>query len=130
MSSNDKLIELAKRMLNAFKHYECFVFEKEELENVKRVARESGIYKYAVLRKADPRYEYIYIILPWRMEIEQECVSRVQEALANRRINEETYKKYRAVMISQCIKHFERERTRVIVKLLEEYIKSKGVKGD
>ncbi|MEM1676013.1 MAG: hypothetical protein QXX35_00720 [Desulfurococcaceae archaeon] len=121
--NTDEKIELAKRILNAFKQFECFVFERNEYNNVKSLLDEIGLTRLVYIGLADPRYREIYIVLPWRLEFEQECQSRIQRLYAERKISEENYKKNRLLMITQCIKHFERERTREIINILEKYIK-------
>jgi hypothetical protein len=121
--SNNELYELAKRMLNAFKHYECFIFEKREYKLVRRLLEETGLNKHVVLRRADPRYEYLYILLPWRIEFEDECVAYVKKLLAEGMISREQYKKNANILINQCIKHKEREKVREIINILENYIK-------
>lgn len=119
-------ISLAKRMLSAFKHFECFVFEKNELSTVKNLLDETGLTRLVYVGTADPRYREIYIVLPWRLEFEQECQSRIQRLYAERRIDEESYKKNKLLLITQCIKHMERERAREIINILEKYIKQHG----
>ncbi len=125
--SNEELYRLAERVLNAFKHYECFVFEREELDLVKKLVNEAGLKKHVVIRRADPRYEYIYIMLPWRIEFENECVAYVKKLVAEGKINHNYYKKNKNIMISQCIKHKEREKVKEIINILENYIRGKGV---
>ncbi len=125
MSSND--LDLANRILKAFKRFECFVFEKDELEKVKKFIHSSGLYKLVLLRRADPRYEYIYILMPWSIDFEQICVSQVKKLLADGRINHEQYRKYYLLMIDQCIRHYERERVKEIISFLEKYIRDKVV---
>ena len=121
--SNEKLLELAKRVLNAFKHFECFVFEREEYDLVRKLLEETGLKRHVVVRKADPRYEHIYIILPWRYEFENECTAYVKKLLADGKINHNYYKKYKNIMISQCIKHMEREKVKEIINILEKYVR-------
>jgi len=124
MASQD--IDLAKRILEAFKHFDCFVFEKDELENVRDFINRSGLNKLVLLRKADPRYEQIYILLPWSLDFEQICISRVKQILAEGGVNQDKYKKDYLLMIDQCINHLERERVREIIKFLESYINRLG----
>lgn len=125
--SSRELLELAKRVLEAFKHYECFVFEKNELKLVKKLVNETDLQKHVVIRKADPRYEHIYIMLPWRIEFESECINYVKKLLAEGKVNHNYYKQNKIIMILQCIKHKEREEVKEIIKILETYISGKGV---
>ncbi|RLG81384.1 MAG: hypothetical protein DRO13_01340 [Thermoprotei archaeon] len=120
--SNSELLELAKRMLNAFKHFECFIFEKRELEAVKKLLRETGLNRHLLLRRADPRYEHIYVLLPWRIEFEQECLASVKRLLAEGRVDQDYYKKNYKLLITQCIKHFEREKVKEVISILRDYI--------
>ncbi|MET1160793.1 MAG: hypothetical protein ABWW65_07525 [Thermoprotei archaeon] len=117
-----KLQELAKRMINAFKHYECFVFEKSELELVRELLKRLDLNKKLLMRRADPRYEDIYILLPWRLEFEQECLAEINRMRSEKRIDEDIYAKYYKVMILQCIKHHEREELKEVISTLEKYI--------
>ncbi|OYT37759.1 MAG: hypothetical protein B6U89_06885 [Desulfurococcales archaeon ex4484_58] len=119
-------IDLAKRILNAFKHFECFVFESSELKKVKEVLNDTGLNKLVVMKKADPRYDHIYILLPWNIEFEQECVSKVKELLASRRINNDYYKKNYLLLIDQCVKHHIKERVKEIINVLQRYIGGRG----
>ena len=127
--SSSELLELAKRVLNAFKHYECFVFEKSELDKVKKLLEDAGLRKHVVVRRADPRYEEIYIILPWQQTFETECVNYVTKLVAEGKVNKNYYKKNRNLMILQCIKHMEREKVKEIISLLENYIERGASSG-
>lgn len=117
-------VTLVKRILNGFKHYGCFIFEKAELDMVRRVAKNSGIDKLSTLRKADPRYDHIYIIIPWSIEFHQECESRIRKLLAEGGINRDVFKKNYVSLIEQCVRFFERERVKEIIRSLENYAKS------
>lgn len=125
----DELKKLASRMVKALRNFECYVFEKEELKNVYEVVKASGIKSLVTIKKADPRYEYIYILVPWSRDFENECKAIVDKALSEGRISRESYKKEYATMIAQCVKHKERERIKDIIAKLEQYIKGNGDGG-
>lgn len=125
----DELKELASRMVKALKNFECYVFEKEELKKVYELVKESGIKSLVTIRKADPRYEHIYILVPWSRDFGIECKAIVDRALSEGRISRESYKKEYATMVAQCIKHKERERIKDIIAKLEQYIKGNGDGG-
>ncbi|MCD6488647.1 MAG: hypothetical protein J7K21_05425, partial [Desulfurococcales archaeon] len=80
MSIPPKTIELANRMKQAFKHVQCFVFEKEELEDVRNALREIGIQGLVRLRHADPRYPLIYIVEANLRDCELDCQSKAIKA--------------------------------------------------
>ncbi|ABN70573.1 hypothetical protein Smar_1484 [Staphylothermus marinus F1] len=123
-----ELLDLAKRMVKAFRTFECFVFEKEEIDKVRELLVQADIRSLVRIRKADPRYPYIYVVVPWSREFENICVSRVKKMLAEGRIDRETYNKRYNEMITQCIRHYERERVKEIIEKLERYI-GKGSGG-
>ncbi|MEM0355904.1 MAG: hypothetical protein QXT88_01325 [Desulfurococcaceae archaeon] len=122
MSNND--LKLAKRILEGFKHYGCFIFERNEFEAVKKIARNTGIDRLVTLRKVEGRYDHIYIIIPWNIEFQQECISRVRKILFEGGINRDILKKNYIALIEQCVRFFERERIKEIIRNLENYIKS------
>lgn len=124
--------ELIKRILSGFKHYGCFIFEKRELESVKRVAKNTGIDRLLKIKKADPRYDHIYILIPWDIEFHQECESRIRKMLVEGGINRDLFKRNYSVLLEQCVRFFERERTKEIIRILEETVKSieKGSKEE
>ena len=122
MSEDQGVLGMAKRMLKAFKNFECFVFEKEELELVKKTLIETKIRNLVRIRKADPKYEHIYVIVPWSKEFENMCLAKVKELLAHGRIDRDTYNKRYNELVLQCIRHYERERTKEIINILQKYI--------
>ncbi len=128
MSLTSEEKKLVSRMINAFQHFECFVFEKEELENVKNVLVKTGIRNLVVVKRADPRYEYIYMVVPWNREFETMCISKVKKLLAEGSIDRETYSRRYSELVLQCIRHYERERIKEIIEKLKKYISS-GDKG-
>ncbi|ADI32065.1 hypothetical protein [Staphylothermus hellenicus] len=123
-----ELLELAKRMIKAFKTFECYVFEKKEIGKVRELLVKAGIRSLVRIRKADPRYPYIYVVVPWSREFEKICVAKVKELLAEGRIDRESYNKRYNELIAQCIRHHERERVKEIIEKLEKYI-GKGSGG-
>jgi len=122
--SSSGYVELAKRMINAFKHFQCFVFEREEFEPVKKLINDLGLNKHVVIRKADPRYDYIYIVIPNYIDIESECVNYVDKLLAEGKINHNMYKKNKEVLIRQCMNHKGLERIKEVINILEQYLSS------
>ncbi|WP_440059721.1 hypothetical protein ACSU1N_00760 [Thermogladius sp. 4427co] len=122
-----EVIELAERVLNAFKRYECFIFEAQELQSIRELVAKSELTGLVVVRRVDPRYEHLYILAPWSLDFEKECLSLVQNMLAEGRLSLNDYKRKRDSLIEQCIVSKERERVRVIIEKLENYIKS--IKG-
>lgn len=124
-----ELIDLAKRMIKAFKNFECFVFEKDEIDKVRELLVKANIRNLVRIKKADPRYEYIYVVVPWSREFENICAAKVKELVADGMIDRETYNKRYNNLITQCIKHYERERAKEIVGKLEKYIGSSSGGG-
>lgn len=119
-------VEIAKRLINAFKHYGCFIFEKEELELIRSFVKETGLNNLLVLKKADPRYDQLYILLPWSIEFHQDCVSKVHKLLAEGSIDRNSFKKNYVIMVEQCIRHYVRERIKEVINRLESYIAKAG----
>lgn len=119
-------VELAKRLINAFRHYGCFIFESDELEFVKNFVKESGLNNLLILRRVDPRYERLYILLPWSIEFHQDCVSRVHKLLAEGSIDRNSFKKNYVVMVEQCIRHYIRERIKEVINRLEDFLRRVG----
>ena len=122
MGKEQDVLEMAKRMLKAFKSFECFVFEREELELVKKTLIETKIRRLVRIKKADPKYEHILIVVPWSKEFENMCLAKVKELLAQGRIDRDTYNKRYNELVLQCIRHYERERVKEIINILQNYI--------
>ncbi len=127
MSEEEKITEYIERMIKALKHFDCYVFEKEDLEIVSKIAELAGIRKMVTIRRADPRYEYIYVLAPRNIDLEDECRLKARQLLAEGKIDRLQYKKYFDYFVVQCIRHKERERVKEIISRLEHYIR--GVKG-
>jgi hypothetical protein len=121
------VVELAERVLTAFKHYECFIFEASELQSVRELIAKSELTGLVVVRRVDPRYEDIYIMAPWSLDFEKECLSKIQQLLADGRLSPDEYKRKRLSLVEQCVRSLEREKSRLIIERLEKYIKS--IKG-
>ncbi len=127
MSEEEKIREYIERMIKALKHFDCYVFEKEDLDIVRQIVDLAGIRKIATIRKADPRYEYIYVLVPRSIDLEDECRLKARQLLAEGKIDRLQYKKYFDYFVVQCIRHKERERVKEIISRLEHYIR--GVSG-
>ncbi len=127
MSEEERIREYIERMIKALKHFDCYVFEKEDIEIVNKIAELTRIKKIATIRKADPRYEYIYVLAPRSIDLEDECRLKARRLLAEGKIDRLQYKKYFDYFVVQCIRHKERERVKEIISRLEHYIR--GVKG-
>jgi|GEM_PF-1623695 len=127
MSEDEKIRKYIERMIKALRHFDCYVFEKEDLEIVRKIAELTGIKKIATIRKADPRYEHIFILAPRNIDLENECRLKARQLLAEGKIDRLQYKKYFDMFVVQCIRHKERERVKEIISKLEHYIS--GVKG-
>lgn len=121
-------LQLIRRIINGFKHYGCFIFEKKEFELVKKVVKNSNIDKLLTVRKADPRYDHVYVLIPWELEFHQECESRIRKMLVEGGINRDLFKKNYPILLEQCVRFFERERIREIIRILEEYVKSMEIR--
>ncbi|WP_434731132.1 hypothetical protein WLZ34_05970 [Thermogladius sp. KZ2Tp1] len=121
------ILELAERVLKAFKHYEAFIFEASELAQVRELVAKSELTGLVVIRRVDPRYEDIYVMAPWSLDFEKDCLSKIQQLLAEGRLSPEEYKRKRLSLLEQCVNSMERERARLIIGKLENYIKS--IKG-
>ncbi|MEM0378853.1 MAG: hypothetical protein QXP68_04405 [Thermosphaera sp.] len=116
-----EIISITERILKAFKYYGCFVFEKQELGVVKDFVIKSELTGLVTIRKADPRYEDIYIMTSSLKGFEQECVSKIDELLSRGQIALDQYKRMRAELIEQCITSMEHERVKQIIEKIERY---------
>ncbi len=119
---DDKVLEIAKRMLRAFKHIQCFVFEKEELEDVRRAIRRIGLGKHVRVRLVDPKYPLIYIVRPNITECIEECRRKADEQILRGLVREELKKHFRIEFISQCRNYCEHEKVKEIVGILEKFL--------
>ena len=123
MSIPPKTIELANRMKQAFKHVQCFVFEREELEDVRNALREIGIQGLVRLRHADPRYPLIYIVEANLRDCELDCQSKAIKAIVEGRVREELKKQFQVEFIRQCLNFCEHERVKEIISRIEKFLK-------
>lgn len=117
------MAQLAERIIAAFTHYGCFIFEKQELENVKTLVALSGLGELVEIRLVDERYPDIYILTTWTRQVERECILKIKELASRSEITSIEYKKYRRELIEQCIISKSREHARKTVELLEEYLR-------
>ncbi|MCY0867745.1 MAG: hypothetical protein OWQ48_00725 [Desulfurococcus sp.] len=114
--------ELAKRVSKAFSRYNCFIFEENELENVRNLIIMAELKGIVEVKQLDPRYPGIYIATVWTKRIERECISLVEGMLSKGQLTPEEYKKYRNELIEQCIVSMEIEESKKVVEALSRYI--------
>ncbi|QOR94139.1 hypothetical protein IMZ38_05760 [Thermosphaera chiliense] len=119
-------LKIAERVLKAFKYYRCFVFEKHELPLVKDFVVKSELTGLVTIKKADPKYEDIYILTASLKGFEQDCISKVDELLSRGQIPLDQYKKMRSELVEQCITSMEHERIKEIVEKIEKYYQKLG----
>lgn len=115
------IVQLAERVIAAFTHYGCFIFERHELENVKTLVALSGLGELVEIRLVDERYPGIYILTTWTRQIERECVLKIKELASRSEITSIEYKKYKRELIEQCIISKSREHAKKVVEILEDY---------
>lgn len=112
---------MAERVLKALKYYRCFVFEKRELSTVKDFVVKSELTGLVTIKRADPKYEDLYIMTASLKGFEQECVSKIDELLSRGQIPLDQYKRMRAELVEQCITSMEHERVKQIIEKIEKY---------
>ncbi len=115
--------KLLERMLKAFKHYNCFIYGKEEHEKVRGLLEETGLMAKVWIGYVDPRYPHIYIVKPRSRDLERECIIEIENLFRSGSIRREDYLKMRDEMIKQCINHYTYERGKEIISIMEELIK-------
>ncbi|MEZ0394557.1 MAG: hypothetical protein ABWK00_05915 [Desulfurococcaceae archaeon] len=117
-----ELADLAGRVLKALEHYECFIFERAELERVRELVAKAELAELVSIRRVDPRYEDIMVLAPRTRDLEAQCVSWVQQLLAQGSIGPEEYKRDRLRLLEQCVRSRERERVRELMDKLRKYL--------
>ncbi|RLG84058.1 MAG: hypothetical protein DRO40_02515 [Thermoprotei archaeon] len=127
--SKEDVIGMAKRMKQAFKHVQCFVVEKQELQLAKKAINEIGLFGLVRVRLADPKYPLLYVIEPDLRDCEKDCEKKALKAIAEGRVKEELKKQFLVDFIRQCLNFCEHERVKEILSRIEEYIRGKGGKS-
>ncbi len=125
--SKQEIIDMAKRMIKAFKNIQCFVFERDEIHVVRKVIDEVGLSRLVRIGRADKRYPYIYIVKPNLNPFMKECSDKAEKTILEGRVREEYKKQFRIEYIRQCLNHYEHERVKEIIGLLEKYLREHGV---
>ncbi len=121
----DEIIQIAERMLKAFKHIQCFIFEKDELQNVKNAIKKIGLYGHIQLRLIDPKYPLIYIIKPNIRNCIDECNRKAEEYILSGKVRDELKKHFRIEYIRQCINHCEHEKVKEIIDILKKFLEGR-----
>ncbi len=114
---------LLKRILNGFKHFGCFIYEADEHQKVMNVLKKIKIDNYLKITLADPRYPYIYLIKPKDVDLERDCIVKIDKLFREGRLSEDDYKARRDELIRQCINHYLYERLKEIMNIIEKMIK-------
>jgi hypothetical protein len=97
--------KLAERILTAFKHYQCFIYEAEEHEKVVEVIGKLGVKDKVWIGYVDPRYPRIYIVKPKYADLPNKCLIQIENLFHKGNIRREDYLKRREELIKQCINH-------------------------
>ncbi len=128
MKVEDKgsVIGIARRMLKAFRHVGCFIFERDELIIVKNTIKELNLYKHVRLGLADPKYPLIYIVRPNISECIEECQRKADEYILSGKVVDHLKKHFRTEYIRQCINHCEHEKVKEIISIIEKYLEGMG----
>jgi hypothetical protein len=121
LSEEDR--EILERILNALKHYECFIYEAEEHKKVTTVLKKFKLDKLVRVTYADPRYPHIYLLKARDLDIERDCTVKIDGLFREGRISDEDYYMRRDELIRQCINHYLYERTREIINMIERILK-------
>ncbi len=117
-----EIIEMAKRMRQAFSNVQCFVFEKQELQLVKKTINAIGLRGLVRLRLADPKYPYLYIVEPDIRDCEKDCESKALKKIANGEVREELKKYFLTSFIRQCINYCIHEKTKSILSIIDKFL--------
>ncbi len=121
--------ELLERMIKAFKHYNCFIYEKEEHDKVRKLLGKTGLMGKVWIGYVDPRYPHIYIVKPKFHDLERECLMEIENLFHKGSIRKEDYAKMKDEMIKQCINHYTYERSREIILIMEKILEEKNNGG-
>ena len=121
----DDIVLIAERMLKAFKHVQCFVFEKDELQSIRNAIKKIGLYKHIHVRLIDPKYPLIYIVKPNIRECIEECRRKADEYILTGKVRDELKKHFRIEYISQCINHCEHEKVKEIIEILKKFLEGR-----
>jgi len=119
------IVSIAERMLKAFKHVQCFVFEKDELQSIRNTIRKIGLYKHVRVRLVDPKYPLIYIVKPNITECIEECRRKAEEYILTGRVRDELKKHFRIEYISQCRNYCEHEKVKEIIEILKKFLEGR-----
>lgn len=117
-----EITELAKRMRKAFSNVQCFVFEKQELQNVRKAINIIGLKGLVVVRLADPRYQQLYIVEPDIRDCEKDCESKALKKIAEGGVREDLKKYFLTSFMRQCIDFCIHEKTKSILAIIDKYL--------
>lgn len=117
-----EVVETAKRMRKAFSNIQCFVFEKQELEVVRKTINTIGLRGLVRLRLADPKYPHLYIVEPDTRDCEKDCESKALKKIANGEVREELKKYFLSSFIRQCINYCIHEKTKSILSIIDKFL--------
>lgn len=119
------VVSIAERMLKAFKHVQCFIFEKDELQIIRNAIKKIGLYKHVCVRLIDPKYPLIYIVKPNITECTEECRRKADEYILSGKVRDELKKHFRIEYIRQCMNHCEHEKVKEIIEILKNFLEGR-----
>lgn len=119
------VVSIAERMLKAFKHVQCFIFEKDELQIIRNAIKKIGLYKHVRVRLIDPKYPLIYIVKPNITECTEECRRKADEYILSGKVRDELKKHFRIEYIRQCMNHCEHEKVKEIIEILKNFLEGR-----
>ncbi len=124
-SGESQVIEVATRMLKAFKKIGCFIFEKQEYDVVRKAVDSVNILRHVKVELVDQRYPYIYIVKPKIDHCFKECENKASEYILRGEVRESLKNIFKKEFISQCIRYCEKRKIIEVIALLENFLKLK-----
>lgn len=125
--SNDEsqIVEIAARMLKAFKNIGCFLFEKHEYDVVRRAVDSINMLKHVKIELIDQRYPYIYVAKPKIDHCFKECENKAGEYILRGEVKESLKNIFKKEFISQCVRYCEKRKISEVIALLENFLSLK-----
>ncbi|MEM1533129.1 MAG: hypothetical protein QW164_03555 [Desulfurococcaceae archaeon] len=120
--SEGQIVEIAARMLKAFKNIGCFLFEKHEYEVVRRAVDSANMLKHVKIDLIDQRYPYIYAVKPKIDHCFKECENKAGEYILRGEVKESLKNIFKKEFISQCVKYCEKRKISEVIALLESFL--------
>ncbi len=124
-SGESQIVEVAARMLKAFKNIGCFIFEKQEYDVVRRAVNSINMLKHVKIELVDQRYPYIYVVKPKIDHCFKECENKAGEYILKGEVKESLKNVFKKEFVSQCVRYCEKRKINEVIALLESFLNLK-----